>query len=75
MRLLRLFTTINDTICDVEGVYHVLVVDVTCTSHFVLDGLDEIAQASSKFLYQALTFDFEYRISNEFQMTNMCTSW
>jgi hypothetical protein len=42
MRLLRLFTTINDTICDVEGVDRVLVVDVTCTSHFVLDGLDEI---------------------------------
>jgi hypothetical protein len=34
-----------DTICDMEGVDRVLVVDVTCSSHFVLDGLDEIAQA------------------------------
>jgi hypothetical protein len=31
MRLLRLFTTINDTICDMEGVDRVLVVDVTCS--------------------------------------------
>ena len=71
MRLLRLFTTINDTICDVEGVDRVLVVDVTCTSHFVLDGLDEIAQAIN---FRLLKYNAYHQAIYESLSFHICNS-
>jgi uncharacterized protein with von Willebrand factor type A (vWA) domain len=67
----QLLTTINDTICDMEGVDRVLVVDVTCSSHFVLDGLDEIAQAIN---FRLLKYNPYHQIIYESLSFHICNS-